>query len=124
MIIGDNATKNKVACVDPLTITIDPTDEWSISKVTVLASSGSGVAHFLDVTVGSSLVIDNQPLQNQSLAPDAITYESEEFSPVSDEVTITVANKSEKGDSVDNAIYLYSISLDLVYNPTAQTTPE
>jgi len=68
-------------------------------------------------------VIDNKPLQNKSIEPSATTYESTEFTPVSDEVILTVTNKDSRGAAVDNVIYLYSISLDLVYNPTPQSTP-
>ena len=110
-------------CVDPWRMTIDPTDDWSVSKVTVLASSASGVAHFLDITVGSELVIDNQPLQNKSIHPDATTYTSKQFEPISDDVVIKITNKDSRGDSVDNQIFFYSLSLELVYNPTPQTTP-
>ena len=117
--IGD---KNH-AFVDPLTIIISPTADWAVKKVTALLSSGSGVAHFLDVNVGTNLVIDNKPLQNKSIEPSATTYESTEFTPVSDEVILTVTNKDSRGAAVDNVIYLYSISLDLVYNPTPQSTP-
>ena len=109
------------AFVDPLTIRINPTADWAVSKVTVLLSSGSGVAHFLDVNVGANLVIDNKPLQNKSIEPSATTYESVEFTPVSDEVILKVSNKDSRGASVDNVIYFYSVSLELEYIPTPQS---
>ena len=124
LVIGDPASQQakKLTCVDPLKMTIDPTDDWSVKKATVVVGSASSYAHFLDVQVGSELVIEEGPLK-VSLDPGLTTYTTDEFNPLSGDVVITVANKDERGTSIDNAIYLYSVSLELVYNPTPQTTP-
>ena len=106
--------------IDPLVLTIDPGDDWSVKKVTIKVSSGSNVVHYVDAYVGTSIVIDNKLLK-ASLNPDVITYVSGDIAePVSDDVVIKV---SKKVDGDHNVIYLYSISLDLVYNPTPQSTP-
>lgn len=106
--------------VDPLVLTISPGEDWSVRKVTVKMSSGSNVVHYLDAYVGETLVIENQLLL-ASMDPSKITYASSEISqPLSGDVAITV---SKKATGNLNAIYFYHVILDLVYNPTPQTTP-
>ena len=106
--------------IDPLAITIDTGDDWCVSKVTVKMSSGSNVVHYLDASVGETLVIDNQLLK-ASMDPSIITYESGEIiEPKSGDVVIKVSKKAEGSL---NAIYFYHVILELVYNPTPQTTP-
>ena len=83
-------------------------------------SSGSNVVHYLDAYVGETLVIENQLLL-ASMDPSKITYASSEISqPLSGDVAITVSKKVE---GKLNAVYFYHVILDLVYNPTPQTTP-